>query len=76
MLAYFLKWDEYLILAICMAECNGNGVCVLPEICDCVPGYTENDCSKGENLSTVSNYCALFNINGDDKILYLGATFR
>ena len=39
-------------MLICVANCSGGclneGTCSSPEVCTCAPGWTGNNCERGE----------------------------
>ena len=46
--------SEYVCMYICIAECTGGcqngGMCILPELCGCVPGWTGTNCEIGKAI--------------------------
>ena len=52
------KYDvlQYYLVHLCTiafcSVCYNGGTCMSPEVCECVAGWTGNDCSRGtENIT-------------------------
>lgn len=39
-----------LIAAKCSRNCNNNGMCIVPDVCQCAPGFTYVDCRVGQSI--------------------------
>ena len=51
-----IKIPTYILLAICSPGCENGGTCTAPDTCDCVAGYSGDQCQNGMQIFSPSTF--------------------